>query len=360
LVCGADGTEKRAPARSACDPAFGAQDSSALHAVRYCPLLQSLRFWSGSTVHDISSLIRHHGLVIVCLSVLGEGLGLPVPSFAFVLVAAASLYESGDAPLIELGALAFLAGLAADVIWYAAGRRYGYRLLGTLCRISMSPDSCVQRTESIFMRWGSSTLVVARFVPGLSVVAQPLAGAIRQAWTSFLLYDSVGLILWTGSALALGVIFSSAVDDVLDTLSRYGTVGALLVLTALALYVAYKIARRHLYIRHLRMNRISVAELNQMIEDGNAPMILDVRPKEVQQAQGVIPGAIAVTRETLDGIPASPEGATEIVVYCACPNEASAVFIAKHLIDRGFRRVRPLDGGAEAWAAAGFALVATT
>lgn len=309
-------------------------------------------------MHDISSLIRHHGLLIVWLSVLGEGLGLPVPSFAFVLVAAGSMYASGGAALVELGVIAFVAGLAADLVWYVAGRRFGYRLLGALCRISMSPDSCVQRTESIFMRWGSSTLVVARFVPGLSVVAQPLAGAIRQAWTPFLLYDSVGLILWTGSALALGVIFSSAVDDVLDALSRYGTAGAMLVAMALACYVIYKLVRRHLFIRHLRMNRISVGELNQLIEDGKAPMILDVRPNEVQQAQGVIPGAIAVTRETLDSIPASAAGADEIVVYCACPNEASAVFIAKHLIERGFRRVRPLHGGAEAWLAAGFALVA--
>ena len=308
-------------------------------------------------MHDVSLLVRHHGLVIVFLSVLGEGLGLPVPSFAFVLVAAASMYESGSTALIELIFVAFAAGIAADLAWYLAGRRFGYRLLGALCRISMSPDSCVQRTESIFTRWGSSTLVVARFVPGFSVVAQPLAGAIRQPWLPFLLYDSAGLILWIGSALALGVMFSSAVDDVLATLSRYGTFGVLFVLVALALYVIYKAARRHFFIRHLRMNRISVHELNQLIQDGKAPMILDVRPSEVQETHGVIPGAMAVTKETLDSVPASPDG-TEIVVYCACPNEASAVFIARHLIERGFRRVRPLHGGAEAWLAAGFALVA--
>ena len=140
-------------------------------------------------MHDISLLIRDFGLVVVFAAVFAEGLGLPIPSFAFVLIAAGSLYESGRASPLEVTLVAFAAGLLADLFWYWAGRRFGYRLLGILCRISISPDSCVQRTESVFTRWGSSTLIVARFVPGLSVVAQPLAGAVRQAWRTFLIFD---------------------------------------------------------------------------------------------------------------------------------------------------------------------------
>jgi rhodanese-related sulfurtransferase len=188
------------------------------------------------------------------------------------------------------------------------------------------------------------------------VVAQPLAGAVRQALRSFLIFDSLGLMIWTGSAVALGVIFSSAVDDVLDTLSQYGTRGALMVVLALLLYIFYRIAQRQLFIRRLRMDRISVHELNELMSEGKAPMILDVRPEEVQARRGVIPGAVAVSKETLHKIPASPEGVMEIVVYCACPNEASAVSIARLLIERGYKRVRPLRGGADAWAEAGFAL----
>jgi membrane protein DedA with SNARE-associated domain/rhodanese-related sulfurtransferase len=307
-------------------------------------------------MHDISLLIRNFGLVVVFAAVLAEGLGLPIPSFAFVLIAAGSLYESGRASPAEVILVAFAAGLLADLFWYWAGRRFGYRLLGLLCRVSISPDSCVQRTESVFTRWGSSTLIIARFVPGLSVVAQPLAGAVRQALRSFLIFDSLGLMIWTGSAVALGVIFSSAVDDVLDTLSRYGTRGALMVVAALLLYILYRVAQRQLFIRRLRMDRISVHELNELMREGKTPMILDVRPKEVQARHGVIPGAVTVSKETLHKLPASPEGVVEIVVYCACPNEASAVSIARSLIERGYKRVRPLRGGAEAWTEAGFEL----
>jgi membrane protein DedA with SNARE-associated domain/rhodanese-related sulfurtransferase len=301
-------------------------------------------------------LIRDFGLVVVFVAVFAEGLGLPIPSFAFVLVAAGSLYESGRASPVEVILVAFAAGLLADLFWYWAGRRFGYRLLGLLCRISISPDSCVQRTESVFARWGSSTLIIARFVPGLSVVAQPLAGAVRQAWRSFLIFDSLGLMIWVGSAVALGVIFSSAVDDVLDTLSQYGIRGAFMVAAALLLYVFYRIAQRQLFIRRLRMNRITVHELDELIREGKAPMILDVRPEEVQALHGVIPGAVAISKETLHKLPALTEGVAEIVVYCACPNEASAVSIARLLVERGYKRVRPLRGGAEAWAEAGFAL----
>jgi rhodanese-related sulfurtransferase len=222
-----------------------------------------------------------------------------------------------------------------------------------LCRISLSPDSCVQRTESVFVRWGSSVLLIARFVPGLSVVAQPLAGVVRRPWRSFLLYDCLGLLLWAGSAVVLGVMFSSAVDDVLDTLSRYGVFGAMLVAGAIVLYALYKAAQRQLLIRRLRMDRISVDELRELIEQGKAPVILDVRPSESQAQRGTIPGAVQVSKESIGSLSIRADETAEIVVYCACPNEASAAAIAKLLLVRGFKRVRPLRGGIDAWLAAG-------
>jgi len=307
-------------------------------------------------MHDIAALIRHFGLAVVFVAVLLESLGLPLPSFAIVLVAAGASFEDRHAlPWNVLGA-AFGAGIVCDIFWYWAGRHYGYRLLRTLCRISLSPDSCVQRTESIFTRWGSATLLVARFVPGLSVVAQPLAGIVRRPRASFLFYDGVGLTLWAGAAVTLGVMFSKAIDDVLDTLSRFGTLGAAIVLGALALWLARKAANRRALLRQLRMDRISVDELKTLIDSGAAPVILDVRPHEVQREHGVIPGAIAISKESLPALALPLDSRREIIVYCACPNEASAVSIARTLMLRGYQRVRPLLGGPEAWREAGLLL----
>lgn len=44
------------------------------------------------------------------------------------------------------------------------------------------------------------------------------------------------------------------------------------------------------------------------------------------------------------------------IVYCACPNEASAARVALQLRDRGFHHVRPLAGGIDAWVSAGLAV----
>jgi len=308
-------------------------------------------------MHDIAALIRHFGLAVVFVAVLLESLGLPLPSFAIVLVAAGASFEDRHAlPWNVLGA-AFGAGIVCDIFRYWAGRHYGYRLLRTLCRISLSPDSCVQRTESVFTRWGSATLLVARFVPGLSVVAQPLAGIVRRPRASFLFYDGIGLMLWAGVAVSLGVVFSTAIDDILDVLSRFGMFGAVIVVGIFLLWLARKIEQRRTLLRRLRMDRISVEELKDMIDTGAAPVILDVRPIEVQQRQGVIPGAIVISEEMLPSLALPPDSRREIIVYCACPNEASAVSIARALLKRGYERVRPLRGGAEAWSAAGLALV---
>jgi membrane protein DedA with SNARE-associated domain/rhodanese-related sulfurtransferase len=306
-------------------------------------------------MHEIVELVRHFGLIVVFVAVLLESLGLPLPSFALVLVAAGASFDEKHALPWDVLAAAFGAGFVCDVFWYWAGRRHGYRLLHILCRISLSPDSCVQRTESVFTRWGSATLLVARFVPGLSVVAQPLAGIVRRPPASFLFYDGLGLLLWAGTAVGLGVAFSTAVDDILDALSRIGVFGAAIVFGAFALWLARKAAQRHLLIRRLRMDRISVEELKGLIDSGSSPIILDVRPNEVQ-LKGIIPGAIAVSEQTLPSLALPPDSRREIVVCCACPNEASAATIARALMKRGYERVRPLRGGAEAWQEAGLAL----
>ena len=46
--------------------------------------------------------------------------------------------------------------------------------------------------------------------------------------------------------------------------------------------------------------------------------------------------------------------ADEVIVYCACPNEASAAMVAKKLMRASFKRVRPLAGGIEAWVERGY------
>jgi len=315
-------------------------------------------------MHDVVTLIRQYGTIVVFAAVFIEGVGLPIPSFAVVLVAAAAIDETGASVLGVLWA-ALSAALLCDLAWYWAGHRLGYRLLRVLCKLSLSADSCVQKTESLFVRWGAPSLMVARFVPGFSVVAQPLAGAVGQRFHTFLFYDVIGVILWVAAAVLLGVVFSSAVDDVLDQLSRYGRIGTLILAGLFAAYLAYRLYRRRVFIRQLRMDRISVSELRSLIHTGPKPVVLDARPRGARLRDGSIPGSIAVDSSVLDELAKTLASVDEVIVYCACPNEASAVNIARQLLGKGARRVRPLLGGIDAWVEAGFdietfAAVATT
>jgi len=105
------------------------------------------------------------------------------------------------------------------------------------------------------------------------------------------------------------------------------------------------------------MARVTVDALGELLDRGERPLIVDVR-SQIARDDGRIPGAIASLGDELaPELIAHPKEAL-IVVYCACPNDASAVLAARKLLERGFRNVRPLAGGIDAWTAAGRALEA--
>src|SRR6267142_6693518 len=97
-----------------------------------------------------------------------------------------------------------VANVAGDGIWFVAGRRHGHRVMKLLCRISLSPDSCVRQSESLIVRWGGNSLIAAKFLPGVSVVAAPMAGALGMSWTRFLSFEVAAAAIWTMVFLALG------------------------------------------------------------------------------------------------------------------------------------------------------------
>jgi rhodanese-related sulfurtransferase len=226
-----------------------------------------------------------------------------------------------------------------------------------VCRISISPDSCVRQTENFFDRWGAPALVIAKFIPGLSMVAPPLAGAMSIGWGRFLAYNGAGALIWAGTGLATGLLFQSQVDALMAALQGVGAWGLLVLGVALAAFLAWKWWERQKVFRTLAMARITPDELYRQMDAGHDPVILDVRSRPRQALDfRRIPGAIAVDMAALGEEIARLPRDRDIVVYCACPNEASAAKLAGILVRRGFERARPLLGGIDAWASAGYAL----
>jgi len=297
--------------------------------------------------------LEHIGIFAVFALVLVEQVGLPLPTYP-VLIAAGAWSALGGPAAVEVAAAAIAACLLADLVWYASGRRFGSRVLRAMCRLSLEPDSCVSDTEHLFARFGTRVLMIAKFIPGLGAVTTAMSGVVSARLSSFLLYDFIGATLWVGSAVALGSIFHDAVDDIFSELAALGRVGGLLILALLLVFLALKLWRRHQFFQQLRMSRITVHELNRLREDGAELLLVDARSSASRVRDGIIPGAIAFEILLEDAVQSRRGG--EAVVYCACPNEATAARIAHKLISMGFHPVRPLIGGIHAWQDAGFAI----
>jgi membrane protein DedA with SNARE-associated domain/rhodanese-related sulfurtransferase len=303
-------------------------------------------------VEHITQSIQHYGMPVVFLTVLLSRAGLPFPAWPILLVAGALAASTGTSIPLLFGA-AVAGDLFADLFWYGAGVRWGRRVLGLLCKFTLSPDSCVRQTETMFARMGAGTLLFAKFVPGFSYVAVALSGITGVRLATFLVLDGIGSGAYVVVPLVLGRIFHSAVADIIATLARLGEYGIALVVAALVLYVAARWIQRQIFIRQLRMDRISVSELANLIDGGRAPVIFDVRASEARKRDGMIPGAVAAHAAEIEAVLKQYPRDVEVVIYCACPNEATAAVAAIHLRRAGYRKIRPLLGGIEAWSQAG-------
>jgi membrane protein DedA with SNARE-associated domain/rhodanese-related sulfurtransferase len=300
-------------------------------------------------MNEILTFTARYGLLLLFAVVFIEQLGAPLPSPPFLLAAGGLAGIGKMNPVLAL-LLATLASLLADSIWFYLGRARGSRILRLLCRISIEPDTCVLRTENVFVRYGMRGVVFAKFIPGLGTVMPSLAGMYGVSIGRFVAFDGLGALLYAGCFLLLGFLFSNQLQQVADALDRLGK-GALVVLGSLFVaYIAFKYIQRQRTLRKLQTARITVEELRQRQEVGGEVFIVDLRsPMAVQSDPYRIPGAQHLLMDKVEEwLPIIPRD-QEVVLYCSCPNEASAARTAFLLYKRGITRVRPLLGGMDAW-----------
>jgi membrane protein DedA with SNARE-associated domain/rhodanese-related sulfurtransferase len=297
--------------------------------------------------------VGHLGLPLLFFLVLLQQAGLPYPVTPLLIIAGAAAAR-GSETAVEVIATAVAAAIVADLGWYFAGLRLGGRALRALCALSLSPDSCVSDSEQWFLRFGPRVLLFAKLVPALGLISTAMSGVVGVSLDAFLLYDAIGNALWATAAVLIGVAFHDAVGAVLSTLAALGERGVILVAILLLAFVAYKAWQRQALIRELRLTRISAAELKELLEGQRQPIIIDARAPSSRQLEGTIPGSIPAEQLRLESAVDTLPRDREVVVYCACPNEASAARLAKQLKRLGLVRVRPLSGGIFAWKDAGF------
>jgi membrane protein DedA with SNARE-associated domain/rhodanese-related sulfurtransferase len=313
-----------------------------------CRVLAALYSGHNPRMEALLHFIEVYGLWVVFVSVLLDQGGLPIPAYPPIIATTALAYERGESLAVIL-IIAILAAVSADLIWFACGRRFGSAMLRLMCKISMSPDTCVAATRKVYSTWGAKSLIFAKYVPGLAAIATTLAGESRVHLVRFIIYDSIGATLWVAGAVALGAIFHDAVADVLLTLEQLGSEALLLLVLAIAIYVAIKWRKRQRFLVQIRMAKLTPDELEALMLAQADLKILDVRSAQRRAMTGWIPGSIHAS--DIDGL--KLDATSEVVVYCECPNDASAAVAALRLRQKGFVKVRPLAGGIDAWSKGG-------
>ena len=267
-------------------------------------------------MNEVLAFVMRHGYTVLFVWVFAEQLGLPVPAIP-ILLAAGALAGAGKMSFAAVLGLAVAAALAGDGVWYEIGRRRGGQVLNFLCRISLEPDSCVRRTEDIYAKHGVRALVVAKFIPGFSTAAPPLAGAFRMKLTRFLAYDGLGALIWAGTFAGLGYIFSSQIESVAAKATRLGSWLLAIVFGGLAAYVGWKFIHRRMFLRKLRIARISAVELKKRMDAGEAIIIVDLRQSlDFEAVPSTIPGALLMSPDELDEHHDAIPRDREVILYC--------------------------------------------
>lgn len=309
-----EGTEKRLRSR-----AHWIYVESALAAL----ILTVLSFFFASVVPEVfrdlsleqaADFLIRHGYAVLFGWVLLEQLGLPIPA-APLLIAAGALARAGKMNLTLAVTLAFVAVILADLFWYALGRYRGGRILKLLCRISLEPDSCVRRTENLFIRHGVRSLLVAKFIPGLNTAAPSLAGVFHMPMRRFLIFDSLGGFLWVVTITSLGLILGDQLERI--ALHWGGWLVAALA-GGLAAYVLWKFIQRRRFLRRLRIARITPKELMDKLTAKENISIVDLRqPMDIEAFPQMIPGALRIAMEEIEQRHGEIPRDRDVVLYCS-------------------------------------------
>jgi membrane protein DedA with SNARE-associated domain len=262
------------------------------------------------------SLLLRHGYVFLFCYVFSVQAGLPIPADPLLLIMGAFIGDGRYSGVLSIAA-AVSGAMAGDYLWYELGRRKGMTILGLLCKLSLEPDTCIRKTENGFATRGAWTLVFAKFIPGMSLISMPMAGAIRMPIERFLLADAAGCLLWSTAYIFLGLLFHRQIDRVVRLLGLYGERAGVAAVFLIALYVALRYLQRWRFRRSLRIDRVSPREALALMDGRGGILVVDLRhPAEVERSGLKIAGALVLRPEDLRSRSHEIPKGQEVILYC--------------------------------------------
>jgi membrane protein DedA with SNARE-associated domain/rhodanese-related sulfurtransferase len=304
----------------------------------------------------------HYAYLIIFLWVLVEQIGIPIPSVP-VLLTAGTLSATHRVSWLGITAAMLFACVIADTIWFALGRRYGNSVLKLLCRFSFEASTCVSKTENYFTRRGAFTLLFAKFVPGLSTVAAPIAGQTGMSIPRFLAWDLAGSFLWGETFILAGRFFGDLAKKSAPFFAWLGHFAIVIFVLMVLGFLAHRIWKQRRFLQQVRELRLEPSELKTMLDIAEAngtpaPFIVDLRhPLDYLPDPRVLPGALRIGPNELKQHSEIIPRDRDVILYCTCPSEETSAKLALQLHKMGVYRVRPLRGGFDGWKEAGYPLV---
>lgn len=267
---------------------------------------------------DLLPLIARHGYLFLATVCLAEAVGLPLPS-ALAILTAGAVAASGKLYFFSVLAVAVVSMLAGDIVLFVTGRVTGWALLGFLCRLSASPESCILRSAEYFYRRGRQTLLFAKFIPGINTMSPPLAGSMNMAPEQFLAFDSIGVVLYVGAYALVGFLGSDFLRAITRGLRSAGFAAEVIFGIGLTVYVAYRI---WIYRKYRLLDvapRVPVEELARRLEsDGSSDILIaDVRSHGYYDPNSErIAGSIRIEPNNLEHEIKNLSKEREIYLYC--------------------------------------------
>lgn len=292
---------------------------------------------------------------VVFLNVLLTRLGIPIPAVP-VLLFAGSAIANGTLSFWHVLPVAIAGALIGDGIWFTAGRVYGQRLITSLSRRSMTVGTHVRTARSMFERYGAPIVSVSKFIPGLAIATPPLMGTTQIDPRIFAAWDTLGSALWATFWLLGGAVFEKQLGLFVLEVRSHGATVIDLVLGASFIFFVFRSVQRWRFRRWLARVQLTPQQLEATMRSESPPTVLDARPKAgLDETAPHIPGALRLDASSQ----ASIEEALQTihrVVYCVCPDDATAMRITHHMRRKGFTRIRALTGDLDAWARRGYTL----
>jgi membrane protein DedA with SNARE-associated domain/rhodanese-related sulfurtransferase len=304
----------------------------------------------------------HYAYLIIFLWVLVEQVGIPIPSVP-VLLTAGTLSATHRVSWLGITGAMLLGCLIADTIWFALGRRYGNSVLKLLCRFSFEASTCVSKTENYFTRRGALTLLFAKFVPGLSTVAAPIAGQTGMSFPRFLAWDLAGSLIWGEAFILAGRFFGDIAKKSAPFFAWLGHFAIAIFVVMVLGFLAHRIWKQRKFLQQVRELRLEPSELKTMFDLAEAngtppPFVVDLRhPLDYLPDPRVLPGALRIGPNELKQHSEIIPRDRDVILYCTCPSEETSARLALQLHKMGVYRVRPLRGGFDGWKQAGYPLV---